>query len=130
MFVATGQGLHIAYADMNTLAEYVQILNLRDVTIEKIIDHHLKGTANVTGNHRLFFTIPYQKGWTLWIDGTEQQIDKACNLFMSAAITPGEHVYELKYWPPGLTIGITVSLIALVGLVCMCGYDFRHRKIG
>ncbi len=129
VFVSTGQGLHIAYADMDTLVEYAELLNSRDVTIEKIIDHHLTGTVNAAESQRLFFTIPYQKGWTLWVDGIEQPLEKTCDLFMSAAVTPGEHVYELKFWPPGLTVGIIVSLIALVGLVGLCGYDLKHKIV-
>ncbi len=126
VFVATGQGLRIAYADMDALAEYAELLNARDVTIEKIIDHHLKGTVNAADNQRLFFTIPYQKGWTLWVDGVEQPLEKTCNLFMSTAIAPGEHVYELKFWPPGLTVGIIVSLVALAALICVCVCDRRR----
>ncbi len=128
VFVATGQGLHIAYADMDALAEYSKLLNSKEVTIEKIIDHHLTGTVNAEKDERLFFTIPYQKGWTLYVDGKEAPLEKTCNLFMSTPITAGAHVYELKFWPPGLTVGIIVSVIALVGLVVICGYERSARK--
>ena len=128
VFVATGQGLHIAYADMDALAEYSKLLNSKEVTIEKIIDHHLTGTVNAEKDERLFFTIPYQKGWTLYVDGKEAPLEKTCNLFMSTPITAGAHVYELKFWPPGLTVGIIVSVIALLGLVCTCGYERSNRK--
>ena len=97
VFVATGQGLHIAYADMDVLQEYAKQMNATDVTITKDKDHHLTGTVNTKEEKRLLFTIPYKEGWTLTIDGTETVVEKTCGLFMSAEVTPGEHVYELKF---------------------------------
>ena len=128
VFVCTGQGLHIAYADLDALEEYAGLLNSRDVTIEKLADHHLKGTVNAAENQRLFFTIPFEEGWTLFVDGKEAVIDKTCNLFMSTAVAPGAHTYELKFWPRGLTIGIIISTIAFVALIILCIYEGVNRR--
>ena len=114
---------------MDTLAEYSEQINAREATIEKIKDHYLKGYVNATDNQKLLFTIPYQKGWTLWVDGKEIELEKTCNLFMSADVSPGKHVYELKFWPPGLTVGIIVSMIALTALVCGCGYEAVKKNV-
>ncbi len=128
VFVCTGQGLHIAYADMEALEEYSKLLNSRDVTIENIKDYHLRGTLNAAENQRLFFTIPYQDQWTLFVDGQNTKLDKTCNLFMSAKVTPGAHTYELKYWPQGLTAGIVVSLCSLVVLIVLCVYESVNKS--
>ena len=51
------------------------------------------------------------------IDGKEVKIYKANGFFSGILLSPGEHNIELKYFTPGLKIGVLISLIACVSLI-------------
>ena len=105
--------IRFGYEDRDVLNIYAGILQSRDISLERVTDAHLRGTVTAEEGQRLFFTIPYNAGWTLWIDGQKTPLELTGEIFMSAALTPGEHTYELKYWSPGLTAGIALSVLAI-----------------
>ena len=74
-------------------------------------------SAGGRGYGRLFFSIPYDSGWKLYIDGNEAKTEKAFGAFLSASVPEGEHMIELRYTPEGLWQGTAVSGISLVLLV-------------
>ncbi len=130
LMVATVQGLHICYADMDLLEEYSNLLQKRNVTIEKISDSHLLGDVEVEEGQRLLFTIPYDKGWTMTVDGMECPLEPTADLFMSADIGPGAHHYELTFIPEDFPLGAVISCTALLVLVMMCAVKVKKRPGG
>ena len=75
--------------------------------------NELSGTIDVTGNKILCITVPYENGWTAYVDGQETEILRANYAFMGLNLTEGHHEIELKYRVPYLTEGIIVSLVSL-----------------
>ncbi|MBQ7059409.1 MAG: YfhO family protein [Firmicutes bacterium] len=62
----------------------------------------------------VFFSIPYDFGWSLKIDGQEADLEKVNVGFMGFRVDAGYHEIELIYETPGLKIGIFVSLAAIL----------------
>ncbi len=124
----TLRGLHICYANMDLLKEYSDLIRSRSTTIVKESDSRLSGEATLEKGQRLLFTIPYDEGWTLIVDGAEVPLDKTADLFMSASLGAGTHYYELVFWPVGLTTGISVSILALLGLIALSIIFKNHRR--
>ncbi|MCR4797767.1 MAG: YfhO family protein [Lachnospiraceae bacterium] len=127
--------IRFGYEDRDVLNIYAGILQSRDISLERVTDAHLRGTVTAQEGQRLFFTIPYNTGWTLWIDGQKAPLELTGEIFMSAALTPGEHTYELKYRSPGLTAGIALSvlaifLLALLGLVRLHPIGYKVKQTG
>ncbi len=123
----TLKGLHICYADMELLEEYSELIRSRKASIEKESDSRLAGQATLENGQRLLFTIPYDEGWTLMVDGVKTPLEKTADLFMSAAFDAGTHHYELVFWPTGLSVSIVVSLTALLGLIVFTAI-FKKRS--
>ena len=119
VMLATLRGLHICYADMETLSIYSEKLKAELLTIQKNSDSHLSGEVTAMGDQRLLFTIPYDEGWMLFVDGKEVPLEKTASLFMSARLDPGTHHYELNFWPKGLTKGVMISGGALATLIIL-----------
>ena len=89
----------------------------------------IRGKVNVTedmlyggtDSGRLFFSIPYDRGWTVTVDGEPVETEKAFDAFLSVSVPFGEHVIELTYMPEGLMEGAAISLLSavLLGLALM-----------
>ena len=111
-----------AYADLDALQGMSSMVTSRPSTIEKVKDSHLKGTVTVEEGQELLFTIPWDNGWTCYVDGQPISLTKVLGVFMAAEITPGEHAFEMKYIPEGMDIGIKISLAATVVLIAYLAF--------
>jgi uncharacterized membrane protein YfhO len=65
----------------------------------------------------LFFSVPYDEGWSATVNGEPVEIVKANVGFMAVEIQSGENDVRFEYTTPGLSLGIKISLIALAVLV-------------
>ena len=73
----------------------------------------------------MFFTIPEDPGWQIYVDGAEVPVENAMEIFMAAKIPEGTHEVELRFVAPGLKAGIAIG--ALSCLICVV-WAIRHRK--
>ena len=73
---------------------------------------HLKGTADFTESGYLFTSIPYDKGWTVRIDGKKTAAEPAYGAMMSVPVTAGHHEITFSYEPPGLKAGLIITCFA------------------
>ncbi len=119
---------YAAYVNDATLSEYCQLLQARAGTLEKETDSHLVGAFEAGENDRLFFTIPYDEGWTLKVDGIEAPLEVTADLFMSSPIQGGRHTYELTFFPKGMKTGLKISCGAVVLLLLLMIYNGIIRR--
>ncbi len=113
----TVEGLYICYENRDVLKEYSDILQNRNSTIERNNDRNLSGFIDCNESERLLLTIPYERGWKLYIDGQETAVDKTLGFLMSVQVPEGNHTYEIKYSVPGLTLGIILSILSVIFIV-------------
>lgn len=119
-----------AYVDDTALARMSATLRERPSTIEHVGDGHLRGTFTAEEGQELIFTIPYDEGWTLEVDGRPTELRQVLGVFMAADVEPGEHEYEMTYLPPGLAAGGVVAGVGCVATVCFVLVDRRRQKHG
>ncbi|MBP3656778.1 MAG: YfhO family protein [Clostridia bacterium] len=62
----------------------------------------------------LVFTIPYDKGFTAYVDGQRAEIIPCDAAFMSVWVGPGGHDISFTYRTRGLTLGIAMSAAAAI----------------
>lgn len=74
----------------------------------------------------LFFSVPYDEGWTAYVNGEETEIEKVNVGFMAVKIGKGQNKVEFKYKTPMMKSGIIISIIALVILII---YVFVSRSL-
>lgn len=90
-----------------------------------------KATINNESNRPAvyFFSVPNDSGFTAWMDGnTRLQIYRA-NLGMMAVVVPqGRHAIEFRYLTPGLKLGAWLSLLGLIVVAVMIGYDYSNTR--
>lgn len=117
-----------AYADNELLAEYASKLNERDITFNVIHENDLTGTFTAEKGQRILFTMPWDEGWTCYIDGKEVPIDKTWDLFMSVSASEGEHTYEMKFFPAWINYGLIISGLAFIGLILLVIFLRKANK--
>ena len=119
--------LVFAYADNTQLREYASQLNSRDITFNGDHENNLTGSFTAEEGQRILFTIPWDDGWTCYIDGQKVPIDKTWDLFMSVEAPAGHHTYEMKFFPAWMNYGLILCGAALVGLVILM-VAWKKRK--
>lgn len=117
-----------AYADNDALHELSEIVRSRPVTVEKLKDSHLRGEFTAEAGQKLMFTIPYDEGWTCFIDGQKAEIKQVLGIFMAVDAPEGTHSYEMKFFPVGMKTGIGLSAAALLTTMVYIPVDSRRRK--
>ena len=63
----------------------------------------------------IFFSVPYEPGWSATINGEAVDIEQVSVGFMGVAIPQGEKVnIEFKFKTPGLSAGISVTFLSVI----------------
>ncbi|HFI0042861.1 TPA: YfhO family protein [Streptococcus suis] len=76
----------------------------------------------------LLFTLPYDKGWSVTIDGKPVSIQKAQNGFMKVDVEPGQTQAILTFTPQGFSVGMILSISAMCIFIGYQFYRYRYRK--
>ena len=86
-----------------------------------------KVTVNykVKNETSIFFTIPYDQGWSAYQNGKKLQIQQAQTGFMKIDVPEGEGTITLSFIPKGFVAGASFSLIAIIVFIF---YDIQRKK--
>ena len=86
-----------------------------------------KVTVNykVKNETSIFFTIPYDQGWSAYQNGKKLQIQQAQTGFMKIDVPEGEETITLSFIPKGFVAGASCSLIAIIVFIF---YDIQRKK--
>lgn len=88
----------------------------------------VSGTVTAHKDGTLLLTIPYDKGWTVTVDGKETGTYAVGEALTGIHLDKGGHTIEMKYDPPGYSYGTLVSLTAIL-LFAISTY-LEERKSG
>lgn len=104
-----------------------EILGRNPFTITKWKDTCLEGEVHAVQDGVLFTSVPYDKGWTVEVDGVKQETRKIFDTFLSVEIPEGTHEISMSYEPEGLRLGIGITAASILCLACIAGYRYRKR---
>ncbi|SKB72789.1 Uncharacterized membrane protein YfhO [Lachnospiraceae bacterium] len=121
--------LNLYSLNTTALADFTERLNNSEklVNIEKK-DDSLTGNIHMETDGDLVLTVPYETGWTLYVDGKKSDINLFDGLWISTPLTAGQHTIEIRFYPVGLTEGLLVTLLAAVLIAVSLLIDRRIRK--
>ncbi len=120
--------LQIWCQPMDNYEKYIDAL--REEVLENVETNWrgLTGNISVSKDKVLCIAIPYDEGWSAYVDGEKVKIYQANTAFMAVELSAGNHQVELRYWTPGLTAGIICSVIGFVSLIVLIIY-WRKKKV-
>jgi len=90
----------------------------QQATIRMVQDDLLTGSVQTPNTSTLLLSMPFDRGWTLRVDGQDTETFIADYGLTAAVIPAGKHELVLSYEPPGRAIGKWLSLTA-VALLCI-----------
>lgn len=97
-------------------------------------DNYIKGKVVATTDSLLYTSIPYDKGWQVFIDGKAvdgESIVKIGQSLIGVDIEKGIHEIEFKYQARGLKIGLLVSaftLLIILAVIFLNKLRIKHRR--
>lgn len=98
-------------ADVTKIAER---LNESPFVMNTFSSSRITGSVKAAKDGKLFFSIPYDPGWTISLDGSPVEIEQIDESLMAIAISEGSHEIDLSFKPDGFTTGLLVSLVSLL----------------
>lgn len=96
--------------------------------ITSFSDTEITGNIDVIEDGILYLSMPYEKGWTVRVDGEKVKTVKVLHSMLGAEVSAGHHTIELEYMPEGLFTGVIVSGTALILCGAVAFFDFRRRR--
>ena len=140
-YLSKSEALTLSSTDidwLNTLILDDEIFNTRPQNIEagdrdlfKETSHSnntLNGTITIHHPSYLFFSIPYDEGWKLTLNGEPKAFESVQGGFIGLFLEEGDYNISLTYVPPGFKVGCMISLMALTGYVILLTVERRSDK--
>lgn len=90
-------------------------------------NHGFTAEVSTISPKLVFFSVPFESGWTATVNGEPAEVEKVSVGFMAVEVPAGNSTIRFNYETPGLTFGILVSLGALVLFLL---YLFLVRRLG
>ncbi len=89
---------------------------LRDTAADSFSIDNNGFTASVSRDKKslVFFSVPYDEGWTATVNGKAVEVEKVNAGFMAVAVDKGASEIRFDYRNTGLASGITITVAALV----------------
>lgn len=116
----------ISYANEEALNYLYQKLSENQMQVEKYENGEVYGKVNVSGkNHIMFTSIPFDSGWKVFSSKGEVKIIPLVEGAFLGLEFPEEGNYDihLKYEVPGGREGFIISIVALMILVGLAGWQ-------
>ena len=99
--------------DTQTLTEAIQKIKEQPVTVSTS-KNKVFATYDVKQDTSIFFTIPYDKGWSAYQDGKKIEIKQAQTGFMKVDVPKGKGTITLSFIPNGFITGAICSFTSLL----------------
>ena len=106
--------------DTKKFIDGYNILKNGQLEYTNFTDTLIEGTFTAEEDEMLFTSIPYDKGWNVYIDGekvSEDNIVRVSEALLGVKVTSGEHTLKLEYAIPGLNIAYIISGLFVILLI-------------
>ncbi len=98
--------------------------------ISKFSQSEIKGKINLSKTKMLFFTIPFDKGWKIRVNGNEKELYRTNIGFTGIVLPKGNYDIELYFIPQYYYLTSLISIISIVLFWIYLGYwIYKKRKL-
>lgn len=109
------------------------VLTKTEVEIGKVIindykPNSIKLSVSASEEQALVLADTYYPGWKAYINNQETPIYKANYSFRGIIVPEGSHEIEFKYEPFWFQIGLTISVLSLMGWLILGIFNIIHRR--
>lgn len=107
------------YVNDEVLNDGYEVLKQNSLKVDSFKETEITGTVTAEEECVLFTSIPYDKGWTVTIDGEkigEDDYIPVADAYLACKMPAGEHTVRIKYRQRGLLEGACISLATVIAL--------------
>lgn len=120
---------HVCTMDEAVWQDAYKMLSASMLDVTDYGDSYLKGTIDVQEDGVFVTSVPYEAGWKLKVDGHTREINELIGgAWISTSLSAGEHQIKLSFRPPGLIVGLLITL-ASIGLLIAAEWWRRRRML-
>ena len=121
------------YIDKAAFENAMSRLSQKQLEITEYTEHSFDGIYTASTQSELVMTtIPYDNGWSIYVDGEKAEPVKVFGTFLAFRVE-GEvgqaHTVEMTYMPRTIVVGAAVSLASLLAFIALIVID-KCRRIG
>ena len=112
--------------DRDVLEKTLEVLAENHLEQVKYDSTHISGSLTLDKPGRLILSVPYEKGWTVLVNGEKTVPALFGGTFMAFDLQPGEYELSMHYVPYGKNAGILVSIVSI--LIFIAAAAWRRRR--
>ena len=89
-------------------------LSTNNATVTSFSDTRVEGTVSVPEGGLVFTSVPYDSGWSVWVDGERVETETVLGSLLAFRADSGTHTVRLRYLPSCFVYGCIISLAGIV----------------
>ena len=124
-YTEDGNRVASTYSSISDAAEQ---LNKTAATSFKTGKNSFSATVERDKETLVFFSVPYDEGWSAAVNGKNVEIEKVNVGFMAVPVKAGQSEIVFTYITPGLSLGMAVSLGGVVILIAYLAVIYVYRR--
>lgn len=113
---------NLYYFDENEFKKMVKKLKRESLQNVVVQGNKLQGNINLDKSATMLLTIPYDKGWEIYVDGKKTQYNEIANAFIGVKLNKGYHKIKMIYYSNGILFGIIITFLSNIGIILYCFY--------
>ncbi len=134
--IAVRGNIHVVRLDAAALETAVAQVREGGLTVTERTGTSLTGTLTAPQDGLVFYSIPYDAGWSATVDGTPAKTvpvdtneDGTDGALLAVEVPAGEHTVTIWYRAPGQTLGLVMSGVSALLIVALLLLERRARPI-
>ena len=96
--------------------------------IDSFSDTKISGRVSAKTDGVLYLSIPYEKGWSVYVDGEKAETMPVLGAMLGAKVSAGSHEIRLEYSPEGFRLGLLISAGALALFLLFAAVGALRKK--
>ena len=119
-------GITVYMLDTNIYKQVCDTLSKNGFIIDSWSNTQFQGTVHCDYNGTFMFSVPFDKGWIIYIDGKKAETYPIANALLGTDITQGSHEVQLKYIPVNLIKGCIITILSILILIGLYILKRKH----
>jgi len=118
---------HCGILDPEVFQEGYEVLNRSTLHLTAFENNYIEGEITCHQNGVLYTSIPQDGNWVAYVDGKPADIIRIGDSMVGLILREGKHTVVFQYENNAFYIGLIVSAVSFITLLCLC-YISYHRK--
>lgn len=120
--------VYVYQLNQDVLERGYAFLDQNRLQLTEFADTHFKGTVQSDTGRVLYMSVPYEKGWTVYVDGKKAKLVRLFDAMCAVNLEAGSHEIEMRYSPQGFVPGAAITILSLAVMILLFLLDRRKNK--